>query len=77
MSELLRRASRRRDPEADRYQGEAWLRFLDADGKRPLFSTDIGRLLLEGGFQRDVAPEAVAALRPLARQRYLSWMTRR
>lgn len=77
MSELLRRASRRRDPAADRYEGEAWLRFLDADGKRPLFSTDIGRLLLEGGFRRDVDAEAVAALRPLARQRYLAWMTQR
>ena len=77
MSELLRRASRRRDPAADRYEGEAWLRFLDDDRKRPLFSTDIGMLLLEGGFRPDVDAGAVAALRPLARQRYLSWMTRR
>lgn len=29
MSELLRRAGRRRDPAADRLQGEAWLEFLD------------------------------------------------
>jgi hypothetical protein len=77
MSELLRRAARRRDPSADRYEGEAWLRFLDAEGKRPVFSTDVGRLLLEGGFRRDVDANAVAALRPLARQRYLTWMSRR
>ena len=77
MSELLRRAARRRDPEADRYEGDAWLRFLDADGKRPQFSTDLGRLLLEGGFRREVDETAVAALRPLARQRYLSWMSQR
>jgi len=76
MSELLRRAARRRDPAADRYEGEAWLCFLDADGKQPQFSTDVGRLLLEGGFRRDVDASAVDALRPLARQRYLMWMSR-
>ena len=77
MSELLRRASRRRDPAADRYDGDAWLRFLDADRKRPQFSTDVGRLLLEGGFRREVDPIAVAALRPRARQRYMAWMSQR
>jgi hypothetical protein len=77
MSELLRRAARRRDPAADRYQGDAWLRFLDADGKRLQFSTDVGRLLLEGGFRREVDATAADALRPLARQRYLAWMSQR
>jgi hypothetical protein len=77
MSEFLRRAARGRDPTADRYEGEAWLRFLDADRKQPQFSTDVGRLLLEGGFRRDVDADAVAALLPLARQRYLAWMSRR
>lgn len=74
MSELLRRAARRRDPAADRYEGDAWLRFLDADGKRPQFSTDVGRLLLDGGFRREVDATAVAALRPLVRRRYMAWM---
>jgi hypothetical protein len=74
MSELLRRAARRRDPAADRYEGDAWLRFLDADGKPPRFSTDVGKLLLDGGFRRDVDAAAVAALQPLARQRYMAWM---
>lgn len=74
MSELLRRAARRRDPGADRYQGEHWLRFLDAGLARPQFCAGAGRLLLDGGFQREVDAAAVAALRPLARERYLAWM---
>ena len=77
MSELLRRAARRCDPVADRYEGDAWLRFLDGNAKPPQFSTDLGRLLLEGGFRREVDAAAVAALRPLARQRYLAWMSGR
>lgn len=77
MSELLRRAARRRDPDADRYQGDAWLRFLDAGAKQPGFSTGPGRLLLDGGFRREVDATAVAALRPLVRQRYLAWMSHR
>jgi hypothetical protein len=75
MSELLRRAARCRDPAADRYQGDAWLRFLDGDGRRTLFASELGRLLLEGGFRRDVDANAVATLRPLVRQRYLAWMS--
>src|SRR3546814_11861378 len=55
MSELLRRAARRRDPAADRLQGDAWLAFLDGDRAsdvaRP-FSEGTGRVLLEGGFRR-------------------------
>lgn len=77
MSELLRRAARRHDPAADRYEGEDWLRFLDAGAKEPWFSAGSGRLLLEGGFRREVDPAAVAGLRPLARRRYLDWMARR
>jgi hypothetical protein len=81
MSELLRRAGRRRDPDADRLQGEAWLAFLDAApvrrGRRPAgtsFSRGPGRLLLDGGFRREVDPVEVEALRRLARQRFLQWM---
>lgn len=86
MSELLRRAARRRDPQADTLQGEAWLAFLDGDtarkGKRggresaDAFSAGPGRLLLEGGYRRDTDPRAVAALRGLARARFLQWMAR-
>lgn len=83
MSELLRRAARRVDASADRMQGEAWLEFLDrpAPGgkrKRPIhdkaFAQGAGRLLLDGGYRREVEPEQVEALRALARQRFLQWM---
>lgn len=77
MSELLRRAARRRDPAADRLEGEAWLHFLD-DGKpdKP-FTEGAGALLHDGGFRPDVGKADVAALHVLARQRYLSWMQRK
>jgi hypothetical protein len=76
MSELLRRAARRRDPAADRLQGQAWLAFLDDGATRPVFAGEAGRLLLEGGFRRDTDAAAVAALQPLVRARYLAWMSR-
>lgn len=101
MSELLRRAARRRDPQADRLEGEAWLQFLDgpahndrntsdqAAGKRggkqsaskgmpragsPQFSQGVGRVLLDGGYRRDVDAGEVAALGKIARARFLAWM---
>lgn len=86
MSELLRRAARRRDRQADRLHGEAWLQFLDGAvdgrpargrGRQPpalAFSAGPGRLLLDGGFRRDTDPQAVAELRTLARARFLQWM---
>src|SRR3546814_5021776 len=43
MSELLRRAARRRDPAADRLQGDAWLAFLDGDR-----ASDVARPFSEG-----------------------------
>lgn len=79
MSELLRRAARRRLPHADTLQGDEWLRFLDGDARNgdaapARFSQGAGRLLLEGGFQREVEGAHVAALTPLARTRYLELM---
>ncbi|HVR81492.1 MAG TPA: DUF4381 family protein [Luteimonas sp.] len=73
MSELLRRAARRRDPAADRLDGEAWLQFLDRGAKQPLFTNGHGRLLLEGGFRRALGADEVAALLPRARARFLEW----
>lgn len=74
MSELLRRVARRRDPHADRLEGDAWLAFLDGgDPARP-FGIGPGRLLLDGGFRPDVDAEALAALRRLARERFIAWM---
>lgn len=74
MSELLRRAARRRDLAADRLQGEAWLKFLDDRLPDQPFSAGEGRLLLDGAFRADVAKTEVAVLRTLARRRYQSWM---
>lgn len=77
MSELLRRAARQRDPDADRLQGEAWLERLDADDPVKPFTTGPGRLLLDGAFRPDVTPAQVEAVRPLARARFLRWMGER
>lgn len=77
MSEMLRRASRRRDAQADRLEGEAWLRFLDGETNPPAFSQGPGRLLLDGGFRRKIADADIAALQPIARARFLDWMSAR
>lgn len=87
MSELLRRAGRRRDARADRLHGEEWLAFLDdvepptrrrraSRGRAPVraFSEGEGRLLLDGAFRRDVDAARVDALRRLSRERFLRWM---
>ena len=74
MSDLLRRAARRKDPLADRLQGDDWLRFLDQGMTPPCFEHGPGALLREGAFRRDVDEGAVRALRTVARQRYLTWM---
>ena len=76
LSSLLRRAARRVEPRADRLQGEEWLRFLDGERARG-FQSDDGRLLLEGGFRRDVDSAAVLRLRDLARPRFLELMAGR
>ncbi len=77
VSELLRRAARRLDPSADRLQGQAWLRFLDGEGKRTDFSAGAGRLLLDGGYRREVDAAEWDAARELARARYLELMAKR
>ena len=76
MSELLRRAARLRSPGADKLEGDAWLDFLDAEDTRRPFQDGAGRLLLEGGFRRDADPQHVAALRALARERFIAWMVK-
>lgn len=76
VSELLRRAARRVDAGADRLQGEAWLRFLDGE-KRNDFSEGAGRLLLEGGYRREVEATEWEAVRELARKRFLQLMAKR
>ncbi|MEL1266031.1 DUF4381 domain-containing protein [Pseudoxanthomonas putridarboris] len=76
MSELLRRAARRVEPQADRLQGEAWLRFLDGN-KGTAFSQGPGRLLLEGGYRRDVDAGELQAAAEVARARFLELMAGR
>lgn len=69
-SELLRRAARRRRPDADRLDGEAWLEFLDrGDGA---FLRGDGRLLLDGPFRADVDKARAHAALALARARFAS-----
>lgn len=75
MSELLRRAARRHDPQADRLEGEAWLALLDTGQARPVFDSPHGRLLLDGAFRPQVPAEEVAALQGIARARFIAWMT--
>ena len=74
ISALLRRASRRVQPHADRLQGDAWLQFLDAGLAQPVFMHGPGALLRDGAFRPTVDAHAVAALREHARRRYLQWM---
>jgi len=74
ISELLRRAGRRRDRAAETLSGQEWLDFLDRGSKRSDFAEGPGRLLLEGGYRRQVDPAQVRALRELARRRFLQWM---
>jgi hypothetical protein len=73
MSGLLRRAARQRDPEADRLQGDDWLRFLDAGKAQGPFHDGIGRALLEGGFRREVDDVDIDTLQVLVRGRFLDW----
>ena len=74
VSALLRRAARRHHPDADTAEGAQWLALLAEDMPGQGFEGDPGRLLLEGGFRRETDPETLAALRVLARRRFLSWM---
>lgn len=77
MSELLRRAARRRDPAADTLQGDDWLALLDRGAKMPAFATDRGQLLLEGGYRRAVPQADADALHAIARARFIDWMVRK
>ncbi|MBN6152315.1 DUF4381 domain-containing protein [Xanthomonas sp. AmX2] len=76
MSELLRRAARRGAPDAATLQGEAWLQFLDG-GKGHAFSEGHGRLLLDGGYRRELDPAAVQGLAEVARVRFVELMAGR
>lgn len=72
-SELLRRAV---PAKAQRLSGEAWLAYLDG-GKATSFSEGAGRLLLEGGFQREVDAVSATNACALARARFIELMASR
>jgi hypothetical protein len=74
ISELLRRAARRRHPGADTLIGEDWLRLLDEGLKAPVFAGGIGAVLRDGAFRRDITPQQVDALQRVARERFMDWM---
>lgn len=76
ISELLRRAARRVNAKADHLQNEGWLLLLDGQ-KQKGFSEGPGRLLLEGGYRREVPAEEFAAAKALARARFLELMAGR
>ncbi|UNK58092.1 DUF4381 domain-containing protein [Pseudoxanthomonas daejeonensis] len=73
ISELLRRAARRRQAGAELLEGEAWLHFLDG-ARGHAFSDGAGRLLLDGAFRPQLEPGAFAAANALARTRFLELM---
>lgn len=77
LSELLRRAARRRDPAADRLEGAEWLAFLDRDAPQPLFAGALGALLTEGVYRRAPDEGEIERLRAAARARFLAWMGRK
>lgn len=76
MSELLRRAARRVDKRADRLQDLDWLLLLDGK-KQKSFSEGAGKLLLEGGYRRQVPANEFAEAKALARARFLELMAGR
>lgn len=76
ISELLRRAARRVEPQADRLQGEAWLGFLDGETRKD-FTAGAGRILLDGGYRRNVDAEALGRLETVACERFLELMAGR
>ncbi|WP_425456083.1 DUF4381 family protein [Cognatilysobacter terrigena] len=74
-SELLRRAARRRRIDADRLDGDDWLRLLDTPTLR--FVEGPGRLMLDGAFRPAVDARAADAAVHLARERFVQLMTGR
>lgn len=74
ISELLRRAARRVAPGGDTREGEDWLRLLDSGLAQPVFRRGPGALLRDGAYRPSLQPAEVAALRDVARARFIAWM---
>lgn len=71
MSELLRRAALEHDRSTAGLQGPEWLVFLDRDASAPAFDGKLGRLLLDGGYRRELDEGELEALRVAVRARFL------
>lgn len=67
MSELLRRAVREHDPAAATLQGDAWLAYLQRDPAILQLDGQSRRMLLEGGYRRDLGDVDLQALHEAAR----------
>lgn len=74
MSELLRRAARLHQPQAAHLQGEEWLAVLNRGLKDRPFRDELGALILDGGFRRDVAVADRDRLRDAAERRFMRWV---
>ncbi len=78
MTELLRRAARRREPGAELLEGQAWLAWLDRNAPAAkgdaAFALGSGQLLLDGAYRRTVDAGAVARVLPLVRHRFVQLM---
>lgn len=74
-SELLRRAARRVRADADRVEGDDWLRLLDTPKLR--FVDGPGRLMLDGAFRPTVDRRDADVAVDLARERFVELMERR
>ncbi len=72
---LLRRAARRHHANADRLDGEAWLRALDEGLGEPGFrEAGLAPLLSHGRWQRQLDEALLERFETLARRRFLLWM---
>ena len=74
ISELLRRSSRMHVKGSDKLEGDAWLNVLNRKLKHRPFQGELGALLLEGGFRRQVNPDDVNRLQQIARDRFAKWV---
>lgn len=77
ISALLRRASRQVDPQADRLQGDDWLRFLDRGMRPPVFEHGVGAALRDGPYRRDLDGINIDAVEAAARTRFAILLARR
>jgi hypothetical protein len=71
LSALLRRWSKLQHPAMAALQGDAWLAALDQGMDDRPFSGGVGRLLLQGPYQRDPPTTDLHRLQDLVRRRFL------